>query len=93
MNDASGFAADLLGRAAKTAAPVRLEKMSGKTKWCDVSTHYEMPEAMLAALRQGRSVGDLWRARVGTTHRRWWWGWSAEEALAKALENAGSLEP
>ena len=67
---------------------VELRKFSSKTYKLDV-LNLEMSEDTANALRSGeRRVGELWRARVSNGDgeaRRWWYGWSAREALTKAL--------
>jgi hypothetical protein len=67
---------------------VWLQKYSTTSFHPDVQSEC-MPEDMRAAFRSREcSVGSVWRARVGRT-RRWWYGWTGEEALTKALFDAG----
>jgi hypothetical protein len=68
------------------AHAIHIQKFSSTTYPIDVKSP-EMPEEMRSVLSRA-NIGLVWRARAGKG-RRWWYGWSADEALQKAL---GSIE-
>ncbi len=65
---------------------MQIQKFSATTYPPDVKS-LEMPEAMRDALDRD-TVGKVWRCRLGRD-RRWWYGWTAREAVEKALGDAG----
>lgn len=69
-------------RAGELDDPIKIEKFSAKTYPRDVMKT-EMPKEMRDALHSG-NVGRVWRVKIGMKYR-WWYGWSLEEAIGKAL--------
>ena len=67
-----------------SAAPysIQIQKFSGTTYASDLKDP-NIPATMRAAITNA-NVGKIWRARVGR-NTRWWYGWSAEQAVEYAL--------
>ncbi len=61
---------------------VFVQKFSATTYVADFKD-VKLPTAMRRELDR-KTIGSLWRARVGRAGR-WYYGWSAEEALRQAL--------
>ncbi len=69
--------------AAREHHSVWVQKFSATTYWPDaISAGISMRKVIDRA-----NVGRIWCAKVGR-QRRWWSGWTAEEALEKALKHA-----
>lgn len=77
---------DVWEEASEMGPVVQVQKFSASTTPVDVKC-IDMPEEMHNKIDR-KNVGRVWRARIGRAHR-WWYGWSAEEALRKALDGGG----
>lgn len=69
---------------------IQLRKFSSTTYPADIKSQ-EMSEAMLAEIN-AKTVGRVWSARIGR-QRRWHYGWTAREAVSKALAGGGVQLP
>lgn len=77
---------DIWEEASGLAPVIQVQKFSMTTAPIDVKC-IDMSEEMHNQIDRS-NVGRVWRARIGRAHR-WWYAWTAEEALRKALDGGG----